>query len=202
MRDVPIATFINKMDREGRDPFELLDEIAQRPPARGRRRRAGRSAAGRDVPRLLRPVRRPADPDGAHARASTSRRASRSRASTIPKLDQLLPESAVAKLREDVAMVRELCPKFDHEMYRAGHQTPVFFGSAVNNFGVRELLAGRREARAAAAPAAGARAPDRSRPSRRSRASCSRSRRTWIRSTAIASRSCGSRRATSRAACG
>ena len=110
-----------------------------------------------------------------------------------PKLDELLPETAVAKLREDVAMVRGLCPKFDHEMYLAGHQTPVFFGSAVNNFGVRELLAGHREARAAAAPAAGARARRSRRRSRRSRASCSRSRRTWIRSTAIASRSCGSR---------
>jgi peptide chain release factor 3 len=59
-----------------------------------------------------------------------------------PKLDQLLPESAVAKLREDVAMVRGLCPKFDLELYLAGHLTPVFFGSAVNNFGVKELLTG------------------------------------------------------------
>src|SRR5439155_1888255 len=62
-----------------------------------------------------------------------------------PKLAALLPESAVAKLREDVAMVRELCPKFDLAAYRAGHLTPVFFGSAVNNFGVRELLAGLAE---------------------------------------------------------
>ena len=141
LRDVPIATFINKMDREGRDPFELLDEIAhdlqlEVVPA------SWPIGSGRDVPRLLRPVQRPADPDGAHARASTSRRASRSPGSTIRKLDKLLPEGAVAKLREDVAMVRELCPKFDHEMYLAGHQTPVFFGSAVNNFGVRELLQG------------------------------------------------------------
>ena len=45
LRDVPIITFINKMDREGRDPFELLDEIEQDAAARGRRRRAGRSAA-------------------------------------------------------------------------------------------------------------------------------------------------------------
>jgi peptide chain release factor 3 len=59
-----------------------------------------------------------------------------------PKLDELLPDHAVAKLREDVAMVRGLCPAFDLEAYRTGHMTPVFFGSAVNNFGVRELLAG------------------------------------------------------------
>jgi peptide chain release factor 3 len=54
----------------------------------------------------------------------------------------MLPAEAIAKLREDVEMVRGLCPKFDLEMYREGHMTPVFFGSAVNNFGVRELLTG------------------------------------------------------------
>ena len=61
-------------------------------------------------------------------------------------------------------MVRGLCPKFDLEAYRAGHLTPVFFGSAVNNFGVRELLARPRGAGAAAARAADARARGRARP--------------------------------------
>jgi len=59
-----------------------------------------------------------------------------------PKLDQLLPESAVRKLREDVEMARGLCKPLDLTSYREGHLTPVFFGSAVNNFGVRELLTG------------------------------------------------------------
>ena len=59
-----------------------------------------------------------------------------------PKLDQLLPAQAVAKLREDVEMVKELCPPFSLESYLAGVQTPVFFGSAINNFGVREVLEG------------------------------------------------------------
>ena len=77
-------------------------------------------------------------------------------------------------------MVRGLCPPFDLESYRAGHLTPVFFGSALNNFGVRELLAGRRRARAPAARRS-RRASARSSPTRRrSRASCSRSRPTWI----------------------
>jgi hypothetical protein len=45
-------------------------------------------------------------------------------------------------LREDVEIAKGLCPPFDPESYRAGHLTPVYFGSALNNFGVRELLAG------------------------------------------------------------
>src|SRR3546814_18635362 len=59
-----------------------------------------------------------------------------------PKLDALLPADAVAKLREDVEMVRTLCPPFDMEAYLEGSMTPVYFGSALNNFGVRELLQG------------------------------------------------------------
>ena len=59
-----------------------------------------------------------------------------------PKLDALLPGYAVAKLREEIEMVRGLCPPLDLEAYREGHLTPVFFGSAVNNFGVKELLTG------------------------------------------------------------
>lgn len=59
-----------------------------------------------------------------------------------PKLDELLPDHAVAQLREEVEMARGLCPAFDLERYREGTQTPVYFGSALNNFGVRELLDG------------------------------------------------------------
>jgi len=140
LRDVPIATFINKMDREGRDPFELLDEIAhdlqlEVVPASwpiG----SGRTFLGcydlfNDQLLLME-----------RSKGEYIQEAIEIRGIDDPQLDKLLPENAVAKLREDVAMVRELCPKFDHEMYLAGHQTPVFFGSAVNNFGVRELLQG------------------------------------------------------------
>ena len=54
----------------------------------------------------------------------------------------MLEERQASELREQVEMVRELCPKFDHEAYLAGNLTPVYFGSAINNFGVRELLQG------------------------------------------------------------
>jgi len=140
MRNVPIATFINKMDREGRDPFELLDEIAndlqlEVTPASwpiG----SGRTFLGcydlfADKLILMERSKGEYIQEGVEINGVDD-----------PKLDKLLPENAVAKLREDVAMVRELCPKFDHEMYLEGHQTPVFFGSAVNNFGVQELLQG------------------------------------------------------------
>src|SRR6266513_3093512 len=140
LRDVPIATFINKMDREGRDPFELLDEIshdlqlevvpASWPIGMGREFR-GCYDLFADQLILMERTKGEYLQEGITVAGLAD-----------PKLDQLLPESAVAKLREDVAMVRELCPKFDLESYRAGHMTPVFFGSAVNNFGVRELLSG------------------------------------------------------------
>jgi peptide chain release factor 3 len=58
------------------------------------------------------------------------------------KLDELLPAHQVAKLREDVMMISELCPKFDLDAYLSGTLTPVFFGSAINNFGVKEVLEG------------------------------------------------------------
>jgi peptide chain release factor 3 len=61
-----------------------------------------------------------------------------------PKLDKLLPDYAVKKLREEVEMARGLCKDFNLKSYREGHLSPVFFGSAVNNFGVRELLNGIR----------------------------------------------------------
>jgi peptide chain release factor 3 len=59
-----------------------------------------------------------------------------------PKLDELLPEGRAAKLRDEVNMARALCPAFDLETYRKGGLTPVFFGSAISSFGVRELLYG------------------------------------------------------------
>lgn len=140
LRNVPIITFINKMDREGRDPFELLDEIgtdlqldvapASWPIGMGREFR-GCYDLFADQLILMERTR------GEYVQEGTT-------VSGLgdPQLDTLLPEAAVAKLREEVGMARELCPNFNLESYREGHLTPVFFGSAVNNFGVRELLSG------------------------------------------------------------
>ena len=140
LRDVPIITFINKLDREGRDPFDLLDEIAQTlaldvtpaswPIGMGREFRGCYDLLG-DQLNLMERSRGEYMQEGIMCSGLDD-----------PQLDKLLPDSAVAKLREDVEMVRGLCPKFDFDSYREGHLTPVFFGSAVNNFGIRELLQG------------------------------------------------------------
>jgi len=139
-RDVPIITFVNKLDREGRDPFDLLDEIEQSlaldvTPA------SWPIGMGRDFLGTYDPF---ADAlllfeRGVHDRVTEPVRCS---GLDDPKLPRLLPKEALAKLREEVEMAKGLCPPFDQEAYRGGHLTPVYFGSALNNFGVRELLAG------------------------------------------------------------
>ncbi|ACY14637.1 peptide chain release factor 3 [Haliangium ochraceum] len=140
LRDVPILTFINKLDRECKDPFELLDEIEQTlaldvtpaswPIGMGQRF-LGCYDLFRD--RLLLMER---------SRGEVVGDATECQGLDDPKLDELLPESAVEKLREEVEMARGLCPDFDPKSYREGHATPVYFGSAINNFGVRELMHG------------------------------------------------------------
>lgn len=143
LRDMPIATFINKLDREGHEPFALLEEIENRlaldvSPA------SWPIGMGRDFlgcydllhDRLILMPRTKGEKMGAGIECNGLE---------DPKLDDLLPPAAVAKLREDIAMVRGLCKPFDRQAYLEGHLTPVFFGSAVNNFGVRELLQGLAE---------------------------------------------------------
>ncbi len=143
LRDMPIITFVNKLDRESRDPFELLDEIEEKlaldvTPASwpiG----SGKSFKGcYDLvnDRLLMVNRTKGErPDVMHTVDGLD----------DPKLDELLGEMDATKLRDDVEMVRGLCPPFDLEAYREGIMTPVFFGSALNSFGVRELLEGLSE---------------------------------------------------------
>jgi len=143
LRDVPIVTFVNKLDREGRDPFDILDEIEQSlaldvTPAswpigmgrnflgcwdlfRDRLIRLGRSKG--ELPEEGEPFEGLDD----------------------PRLEAELPGWAVEKLREDVEMATGLCKPFDRTAYLEGHVTPVYFGSAINSFGVRELLLGLAE---------------------------------------------------------
>ncbi|MDY7092444.1 MAG: peptide chain release factor 3 [Acidobacteriota bacterium] len=140
MRDVPIITFINKLDRECKDPFELLDEIEDTlqlevAPADWPIGMGQRFLGCYDLihDRLLKMER---------GKGEIAAPATECQGLDDPKLDELLPESAVAELREEVEMVRGLCPSFDLQAYREGNLTPVFFGSAIQNFGVRELLDG------------------------------------------------------------
>ena len=140
LRDVPIITFINKLDREGRDPFDLLDEIEQAlaldaAPA------SWPIGIGRD---FLGTWDLSADALLLFERGVRDRLVApvRCRSLDDPQLVRRLPPAALGKLREAVEMARGLCPAFDREAYRHGHLTPVFFGSALHNFGVRELLQG------------------------------------------------------------
>ena len=140
LRDVPIITFINKLDREAREPFDLLDEI-ERTLALDATPASWPIGMGRDFlgtydlfeDALLLFER------GAGERVTEPVRC---QGLDDPKLAGLLPAHALAKLREDIEMARGLCKPFDLKSYREGHLTPAYFGSALNNFGVRELLRG------------------------------------------------------------
>ena len=137
LRDTPIMTFINKLDREGRPPVELLDEIERVlkiatapltwPIGMGRELRG--------IYHLLED-RIYVYEAGERGRVGGNR--------VIDGLDsgaasELLGERAAA-YRDEIELVRGAAPVFDPAAYRAGRQTPVFFGSAIGNFGVEELL--------------------------------------------------------------
>ncbi len=142
LRNIPILTFINKLDREGLDPFVLLDDIEK--------------TLALDVTPASWPIGSGKDFLGCYDILNDqlilmNKNGDKSQVNSVietckglddPKLDTLLPAHAVSKLREDVEMVRELCPKFDLNEYLNGSLTPVFFGSAINNFGVLEILQG------------------------------------------------------------
>lgn len=140
LRDMPIMTFVNKMDREAREPFEILDEIEQ--------------SLALDVTPASWPIGMGRDFLGCYdlfrdqlilmEKSKEDRPDEGESCSGIddPKLDKILPDWAVSQLREQVEMARGLCPDFDQKAYLEGTMTPVFFGSALNNFGVREMLQG------------------------------------------------------------
>ncbi len=138
MRHTPVITFMNKLDREGHDPIDLLDEVEEK--------------LGIAVCPLSWPIGMGKDFKGVYSlfekRLILFKPHSKQEGSDVieicdlsdPSLDQLLGAYAANKLREEVALVSGVYPEFDLEAYRKGLVTPVFFGSAVNNFGVRELL--------------------------------------------------------------
>lgn len=145
LRDVPIITFINKLDREGRDPFDLLDEIEQTlaldvtpaswPIGMGRNFHGCYDVIGDRLVLMKKGNATGAlDPDADSAAQCDG--------IDDPRLDSLLPGDAAPQLRDQLTMARGLCPPLDVTAYREGHLSPVFFGSAINNFGVRELLDG------------------------------------------------------------
>ena len=140
LRDVPIITFVNKMDRETRDPFELLDEIEEIlqldvtplswPVGSGQRFRGCWDLV--DQRFLIMP----------RGRKDRIVETAVLEGLEDPAFDELVGESLAESSREEIEMAHELTPDFDFDSYRAGNHTPVFFGSALHNFGVKELLEG------------------------------------------------------------
>jgi peptide chain release factor 3 len=135
MRDTPIITFINKLDRESRPPIELLDEIESTLGMESAPMTwpIGMGKGFRGVYHLYNDVISFFDP-----------RAEKGTSETIqgldnPRLNELLGRQA-EELRVDVELVRGASHTFNKERYLSGKQTPVFFGSAINNFGVQSLL--------------------------------------------------------------
>ena len=137
MRATPIITFINKLDRECRDPLELLDEIEAVlkircapitwPIGSGKRFR-GAYHVVHDQVSLFSPTHGGRVNEGELVKGLDNTR-----------LDELLGDQA-GELREGVELVRGASHAFDRDAYLKGELTPVFFGSAINNFGVQELL--------------------------------------------------------------
>ncbi len=140
LRDIPIVTFINKMDREAQDPFELLDEIASKlaldpaplfwPAGSGGRFKGMLDLRGQ---RFLPFAKKGAHKDDGHPGAV---------AFGGNAIVSFLEPEEQAELDEGAMLVQEAAKPFDPQAFLEGHMTPVFFGSALRQFGVRELLEG------------------------------------------------------------
>ncbi len=150
LRDIPIITFINKMDRESRDPFELIDEIEK--------------TLALDATPMTWPVGRGRDfvgtidvkTGGVRLLDGDAGAAGRLREMTVAALTALYPNLDAPTLTGELELVRHACKPFDPRAFAEGHMTPVFFGSALKNFGVGDLL----NALAAMAPPPRAQAAD------------------------------------------
>ncbi|MEH6705354.1 peptide chain release factor 3 [Galbibacter orientalis] len=138
MRNIPMIVFINKLDREGKDAFDLLDEVEQK--------------LNLKVTPLSFPIGMGYDFKGIYNvwekninlfSGDSKKNIEETIAFddvTNPDLDKIIGEKSAKDLRENLELVYEVYPGFNREEYLKGDLQPVFFGSALNNFGVRELL--------------------------------------------------------------
>ncbi len=138
MRDTPVIVFVNKLDRDGKDPFDLLDEIEK------------------ELKILLHPLSWPINSgkdfkgvyslyDKSLLLFNANQKATAEDSVQIDNLDDPLLNSLVGEkdadqLRDDASLIDGVYGNFDNEAYLSGIKAPVFFGSAINNFGVKELL--------------------------------------------------------------
>jgi peptide chain release factor 3 len=138
MRKTPIIVFINKMDREGKDSFDLLDELEEKlglsvrpmswPIGMGQRFQGVYNMYEQKLV-LFRSHGKQNEEDLIEITDLESK-----------ELEEYVGETAAEELRSEVKMVNDLYMEFDREYYLEGELSPVFFGSAINNFGVKEML--------------------------------------------------------------
>lgn len=138
MRDTPVIVFINKMDRPGRDAFELLDELEEKLNIR--------------VRPLSWPINYGADFKGVYkmydqtlnvfdaSKTTVAENIIETKGLDDPNIDKVIGEHDANELRENVELVDGVYDSFDSEQYLKGKLAPVFFGSALNNFGIKEML--------------------------------------------------------------
>lgn len=137
MRNTPVIVFINKMDREGRDPYDLLDEIENTLNIKVRPLSwpIGIGSSFKGVYNIYEKNLNLFDSN----KTKVERNIVSIKDLNDPTLDNLLG-NASKKLREDIELIEGVYDEFDVEKYKLGELAPVFFGSALNNFGVQELL--------------------------------------------------------------
>jgi peptide chain release factor 3 len=135
LRDIPIITFINKMDREARDPFDLIDEIEK--------------TLALDASAMTWPVGRARHLAGTYHIADNRMRGLDSEEKSLevsgpPEAAERarLPADEAQQFADEVELAREGLKPFNLVSFREGHLTPVFFGSALRNYGVRDLIDG------------------------------------------------------------
>ncbi|SHN28484.1 peptide chain release factor 3 [Cyclobacterium lianum] len=138
MRKTPVICFINKLDREGQDPYDLLDEVEQKlniqvrplswPISMGKSFKGVYNLYDRQL-NLFTPSQRKVSDDRITIEDLNS-----------GQLDEMIGKNLADQLREDVDLIEGVYPDFDPADYLEGKVAPVFFGSAVNNFGVKEML--------------------------------------------------------------
>ncbi len=138
MRNIPMIVFINKLDREGKDAFELLDEIEQKLDLKVTPM-SFPIGMGYDFKGIYNLWENNVNLFSGDSRKNIEETVEISDLSDS-KLDQLISKDAATVLREELELVTGIYPEFDKQAYLAGNLQPVFFGSALNNFGVIELL--------------------------------------------------------------
>ncbi len=136
MRNTPVIIFVNKMDREGRDPFDLLDELEQELQigVRPLSWPINQGVKFKGVYNIYENELNLFTPDKQRVTEKVSVDVNSG------DLDECIGAQDAKQLRDDLELVAGVYPEFDVETYRAAEVAPVFFGSALNNFGVQELL--------------------------------------------------------------